>query len=417
MAKRVTKKNVNTNEMDGKEFFEAIHQIEQEKGIKPGYMMEKVTQALLSAYRRDHEGVGDNLVIEADEATNTVRLFLKKDVVEEVDNPSAEISLEEARAALPQAELGDVVRIEIKTRSFGRIAAQTARQVIIQGIREAEQAMIYDEFCSKEHELLTGTVTRIDPRSGSVSLRLQSGSEVTDAYLGTNEQVKGERYMEGQRLKIYVVEVRQASKGPQVLISRTHPGLVKRLFELEVPEIFDGTVEIKSVAREAGSRTKMAVWSSDPNVDPLGACIGPRHQRIDNVLGELKGEKVDLIPYSEDPARYIASALSPADVISVEELPDGKSCRVVVPDDQLSLAIGKEGQNARLAAKLTGYKIDIKPASAPLEPIEMPEEEGPEETAGEPSEGAGIELAGTESTEVPPQEQAESAEPAEENEA
>ena len=370
MAKRVTKKNVNTNEMDGKEFFEAIHQIEQEKGIKPGYMMEKVTQALLSAYRRDHEGVGDNLVIEADEATNTVRLFLKKDVVEEVDNPSAEISLEEARAALPQAELGDVVRIEIKTRSFGRIAAQTARQVIIQGIREAEQAMIYDEFCSKEHELLTGTVTRIDPRSGSVSLRLQSGSEVTDAYLGTNEQVKGERYMEGQRLKIYVVEVRQASKGPQVLISRTHPGLVKRLFELEVPEIFDGTVEIKSVAREAGSRTKMAVWSSDPNVDPLGACIGPRHQRIDNVLGELKGEKVDLIPYSEDPARYIASALSPADVISVEELPDGKSCRVVVPDDQLSLAIGKEGQNARLAAKLTGYKIDIKPASAPLEPIE-----------------------------------------------
>ena len=223
VAKRVTKKNVNSGEMDSKEFFEAIHQIEQEKGIKPGYMLEKVTQALLSAYRRDHEGVGDNLVIEADETTSTVRLFLKKDVVETVDNPAVEISLEEARAALPRAELGDVVRIEIKARSFGRIAAQTARQVIIQGIREAEQGMIYDEFCSKEHELLTGTVTRIDPRSGSVSLRLQSGSEITDAYLGSNEQVKGERYVEGQRLKVYVVEVRQASKGPQVLISRTHP--------------------------------------------------------------------------------------------------------------------------------------------------------------------------------------------------
>ncbi len=374
MAKRVTKKKVSSNEMDGKEFFEAIHQIEQEKGIKPGYMMEKVTQALLSAYRRDHEGVGDNLVIEADEEKGTVRLFLKKDVVEQVDNPGAEISLEEARQSLPQAQLGDVVRMEIKARSFGRIAAQTARQVIIQGIREAEQGMIYDEFCTKEHELLTGVVTRIDPRSGSVVLRIHSGSEFTDAYLGVNEQVKGEHYVEGQRLKVYVVEVRRATKGPQVLISRTHPGLVKRLFELEVPEIYDGTVEVKSVAREAGSRTKLAVWSADPNVDPLGACIGPRHQRIDHVLAELKGEKVDIVTWSEDPAAYIAAALSPADVLSVEELPDGKSCRVVVPDDQLSLAIGKEGQNARLAAKLTGYKIDIKPASAPLDPIPEPED-------------------------------------------
>ena len=366
MAKRVTKKAVNPNEMDGKEFFEAIHQIEQEKGIKPGYMMEKVTQALLSAYRRDHEGVGENLVIEANEEAGTVRLFLKKEIVEEVDNPAMEISLEEARAALPQAELGDTVRMEVKARSFGRIAAQTARQVIIQGIREAEQGMIYDEFCTKEHELLTGTITRIDPRNGSVSLRLHSGSEFTDAYLGTNEQVKGERYMDGQRLKVYVVEVRKATKGPQVLISRTHPGLVKRLFELEVPEVFDGTVEIRSVAREAGSRTKMAVWSEQPNVDPIGACVGPRGQRVNTIVEELKGEKIDIIKWSEDPAQYIAAALSPADVISVEELPskvDARSCRVVVPDDQLSLAIGKEGQNARLAARLTGYKIDIKPQS------------------------------------------------------
>ena len=385
MAKRVTKKKVSSNEMDGKEFFEAIHQIEQEKGIKPGYMMEKVTQALLSAYRRDHEGVGENLVMEADEEKGTVRLFLKKEIVEVVDNPATEISLEEARAVLPQAQLGDVVRMEVKAKSFGRIAAQTARQVIIQGIREAEQGMIYDEFSGKEHELLTGVITRIDPRNGAVALRIHSGSEFTDAYLGVNEQIKGESYTEGQRLKVYVVEVRKATKGPQVLISRSHPGLVKRLFELEVPEIFDGTVEIKSVAREAGSRTKLAVWSADPNVDALGACIGPRHQRIDNVLAELKGEKVDLIQYSEDPVKYIAAALSPADVLSVEELPDAKSCRVVVPDDQLSLAIGKEGQNARLAAKLTGYKIDIKPASAPLEPIEemksAPAEEGAEEEA------------------------------------
>ncbi len=373
MAKRVTKKNVNTNEMDGKEFFEAIHQIEQEKGIKPGYMMEKVTQALLSAYRRDHEGVGDNLMIEANEEAGTVRLFLKKDIVEEVDNPAMEISLEEARRALPQAELGDTVRIEVKARSFGRIAAQTARQVIIQGIREAEQGMIYDEFSTKEHELLTGTITRIDPRNGSVSLRLHAGDQFTDAYLGTSEQVKGERYAEGQRLKVYVVEVRRATRGPQVLISRTHPGLVKRLFELEVPEVYDGTVEIRSMAREAGSRTKMAVWADEPNVDPIGACVGPRGQRVNTIVEELKGEKIDIIRWSEDPSEYIAAALAPADVISVEELParaDAKSCRVVVPDDQLSLAIGKEGQNARLAAKLTGYKIDIKPASAPLEPIE-----------------------------------------------
>ena len=373
MAKRVTKKNVNTNEMDGKEFFEAIHQIEQEKGIKPGYMMEKVTQALLSAYRRDHEGVGDNLFVEADESTYTVRLYLKKEIVEEVDNPATEISLEEARRSLPRAELGDTVRMEVKARAFGRIAAQTARQVIIQGIREAEQGMIYDEFSTREHELLTGLVTRVDPRNGSVSLRLHANDQFTDAYLGTSEQVKGERYVEGQRLKVYVVEVRKATKGPQVLISRTHPGLVKRLFELEVPEVYDGTVEIRSVAREAGSRTKMAVLATEPNVDPIGACVGPRGQRVNTIVEELKGEKIDIIKWSEDPAEYIAAALSPADVISVEELPavgDAKSCRVVVPDDQLSLAIGKEGQNARLAAKLTGYKIDIKPASAPLEPIE-----------------------------------------------
>ena len=376
MAKKVTKKVNNTNELDGKEFFAAIAQIEKEKGIKPGYMLEKIAHALLTAYRRENEGIGENLVIDANPETASVRVFLKKDIVEVVDNPGTEISLDEARLVLPHAQLGDVVRMEIKPKNFGRVAAQNARQIITQAINEAEQSMIYDEFSSKEHELLNGTITRIDPRTGSVTLRIHSGSEFTDTYLSTSEQVKGERYVEGQRLKIYVVEVRRAAKGPQVLISRTHPGLVKRLFELEVPEIYEGTVEIKSIAREAGSRTKLAVWSSDPNVDPVGACIGQHGQRVNSIVDELKGEKMDIIKYSETPAEYIAAALSPADVISVEELPDGKSCRVVVPDDQLSLAIGKEGQNARLAAKLTGYKIDIKPASAPAEE----EAEAPVET-------------------------------------
>ena len=356
-----------SNELDGKEFFAAINLIEREKGIPKEYMIEKITQALISAYKRDHEGAGDNVVVECNEDAGEVRMYVKKDVVETVDNPATEMSLDEARQKLPRAELGDVVRIEIKTRNFGRIAAQTARQVIIQGMREAERGMIYDEFSTKAHEILTGTVTRIDPRSGAASIRIASGGEFTDAYLALSEQVKGEDIREGDRLKVYVVEVRRSTRGPQVMISRTHPGLVKRLFELEVPEIYDGTVEVKSIAREAGSRTKLAVWSEDENVDPIGACVGPKGQRVNSIVEELHGEKVDIIKWSEDPAQYVAAALAPADVITVSILEDGKSCRVVVPDDQLSLAIGKEGQNARLAAKLTGWKIDIKPESAPEE--------------------------------------------------
>ena len=370
MAKRVTKKKINENELDGAAFFDAIEQLEKEKHIQPGYMLDKITQALLSAYRRDHEGVADNMYIEADKESKTVKLYLSKDVVEVVDNPATEIALEEVRTVKPTAQVGDVIRIEIKPRNFGRVAAQTARQVIIQGIREAEDARVYDEFSTKAQELMTGKVLRIDPRNGVVCLRLQSESEFTDAYLGMNEQIRGEEYREGTRLLIYVVDIRRGNKGPQVLISRTHPGLVKRLFEREVPEIHDGIVEIKSVAREAGSRTKLAVWSADETIDPIGACVGPRGQRVNTIVEELRGEKMDIIKWSKDPVEYIAAALSPADVISVEALTDCKSCRVVVPDDQLSLAIGKEGQNARLAAKLTGYKIDIKPASAPLEPIE-----------------------------------------------
>ena len=362
MAKRNAKAQ-KSNELDGAEFFAAIRLIEQEKGIPKEYMIEKITQALVSAYKKDHEGAGDNITVDANEELGTVRMFIRKNIVEVVDDPDTEMSLEEAREKLPAAGLGDVVRMEIKTRDFGRIAAQTARQVIIQGMREAERGMIYDEFSSKEHELLTGMITRIDPRSGGASLRIGSGTEATEAFLSPGEQVRGESYVEGMRLKVYVVEVRRANKGPQVLISRTHPGLVKRLFELEVPEIYDGTVEVKSIAREAGSRTKLAVWSGDEAVDPIGACVGPAGQRVGSIVNELRGEKIDIIKYSEDPAQFIAAALAPADVVDVWIADEGKGCRVIVPDDQLSLAIGKEGQNARLAARLTGYKIDIKPQS------------------------------------------------------
>ena len=362
LAKRTTK-NTKSNELDGKEFFAAIALIEKEKGIPKSYMLEKITQALISAYKRDHEGITDNVVVDADEERATVRMFVKKEIVEEVDNPYTEISLEEARASLPSAQIGDMVRMEIKPRNFGRIAAQTARQVIIQGMREAEHSMVYDMFSSKEHEMLLGTVTRIDPRNGGVTLRISAGGEATDAYLAPSEQVRGETVHEGDRLKVYVVEVRRSNRGPQVLISRTHPGLVKRLFELEVPEIYDGTVEVKSIAREAGSRTKMAVWSADENVDPIGACVGPKGQRVAAIVDELRGEKIDIIKWSEDPAQFIAAALAPSDVVDVMMAEEGKACRVIVPDDQLSLAIGKEGQNARLAARLTGYKIDIKPES------------------------------------------------------
>jgi transcription termination/antitermination protein NusA len=387
MAKKKTA--AKSTELDAKEFFAAIADIEKEKGIPKAYMIEKITQALVAAYKRDHEGITDNVTVDANEEKGEVHMYVKKDVVETVDNPHTEMSLEDARKALPRAQLGDVLRIEIKPKNFGRIAAQTARQVIIQGMREAERGMVFDEFSAKEHEILTGTVTRVDPRNGSLSVRLSSGGEFTDTFLSAGEQVKGEEIHEGDRIRVYVVEVRRSTRGPQVLVSRTHPGLVKRLFELEVPEIYDGTVEIMSIAREAGSRTKLAVWSEDPNVDPIGACVGPRGQRVNAIVEELRGEKVDIIKYSDNPADYVAAALAPADVVSVKELETGKSCRVIVPDDQLSLAIGKEGQNARLAARLTGFKIDIRPESAP----EPPEEETPaaEEDAAADEETVEIE--------------------------
>jgi len=345
------------------EFFDALDDIEREKGIPKSYMLDKITQALLAAYKKDNPNCGENVIVNMDDDKKRVEMYLLMEVVEEIEDPATQILPEAALSYSKHPKVGGFVEIPIETKKFGRIAAQAAKQVIIQGIREAERGLVFDEFTSKEQEILTGTVSRIEPRSGAVSIKITSNSEYTEAMLSPNEQIKGEVLTEGQMIKVYVVEVRKSTRGPQVLISRTHPGLVKRLFELEVPEIYNGVVEIRSIAREAGSRTKLAVWSSDPDVDPIGACVGPKGGRVAGIVDELGGEKIDIIKFSEEPEEYIAAALSPAEVISVTMLDEGRSCRVIVPDNQLSLAIGKEGQNVRLAAKLTGYKIDIKAES------------------------------------------------------
>ena len=346
------------------EIFAALAMLEKERGIPQTFMMDKIIQAVTTAYKRDHKDV-ENVIVDVDEEHQRLKMYVQKNVVAEEDyvDPFNEIPVEEAKTISARYEIGDVVNIPVDNTEFGRIAAGNGKQVIIQGLREAERGMVYDEFNSKQHEILTGVVTRIDPRTNAVSLRIGTGTESTEALLLSGEQVPGEELVEGQHVKVYVVDVRRSTRGPQILISRTHPGLVKRLFELEVPEIYDGTVEVKSIAREAGSRTKMAVWSHDEAVDPIGACVGPKGQRVAAIVDELRGEKIDIIKWSEDPAQFIAAALAPSDVVDVMMAEEGKACRVIVPDDQLSLAIGKEGQNARLAARLTGYKIDIKPES------------------------------------------------------
>ena len=346
------------------EIFAALAMLEKERGIPQTFMMDKIIQAVTTAYKRDHKDV-ENVIVDVDEEHQRLKMYVQKNVVAEEDyvDPFNDIPVEEAKTISARYEIGDVVNIPVDNTEFGRIAAGNGKQVIIQGLREAERGMVYDEFNSKQHEILTGVVTRIDPRTNAVSLRIGTGTESTEALLLSGEQVPGEELVEGQHVKVYVVDVRRSTRGPQILISRTHPGLVKRLFELEVPEIYDGTVEVKSIAREAGSRTKMAVWSADENVDPIGACVGPKGQRVAAIVDELRGEKIDIIKWSEDPAQFIAAALAPSDVVDVMMAEEGKACRVIVPDDQLSLAIGKEGQNARLAARLTGYKIDIKPES------------------------------------------------------
>ena len=345
------------------EFFAAIADIEKEKGIPQAYMLEKIEQALLAALKKDYPLYADCAHVELDPMSRTLSMFLRKAVVETVENANTQYTLEEALKISPGIAIGEHIDEPVDTKRFGRIAAQAAKQVIIQGIREAERSLIFDEFISKEHEILTAVVSRVDTRTGAVTVTLSSNAENTETMLAPGERIPGEQLKDGDRIKVYVVEVRKSTRGPQILISRTHPGLVKRLFELEVPEIYDGIVEVKSVAREAGNRSKIAVYSNDSDVEPIGACVGPKGGRVAAIINELDGEKIDIVKYSDIPEEYIASALAPSEVISVEMHEDGRSCRIIVPDSQLSLAIGKEGQNVRLAARLTGFKIDIKPES------------------------------------------------------
>ena len=343
------------------EFFEALAMLEKERGLPADYLLEKIKNAIVIAVKKDYEVEDENVsvVIEPDQGKFSVSLL--KTVVEEVEDPATEISLEEAQQKKKSCKVGDEYAIPLKTKDFGRIAAQTAKHVIRQGLKEAERSQMYAEMQSKAHEIISAVVTNIEPVKGIVTLELGKGGVAT---LPRNEQVAGEELREGQHVKVYVVDVMETERGPRMMISRTHPGLVKRMFEMEVPEIFDGTVEIKAISREAGARTKMAVWSKDENVDHVGACIGPRGQRVANIVEELGGEKIDIVRWSEDPAQFISAALSPATVVGVELLEgDTKSCRVTVPDHQLSLAIGNKGQNARLCARLTGYNIDIRPES------------------------------------------------------
>ena len=354
------------------EFMEALNTLARERRIDKEMLLNAVEAALVAAYKRNYATNTDNVRVTIDRDHGEVEVFARKTVVEEVVNPQSEISLEAARAIRPMYEVGDLIEEKVTPGQFGRIAAQTAKQVVVQKIREAERGGIYNEYIEKENEILTALVQRIEEKRVFVELGR------TDGVLEPAQQMIGETYAPNDRIKVYVLEVSKTSRGLQIMVSRTHSGLVKRLFEIEVPEIESGVVQIKSIAREAGSRTKMAVFSTDPSIDPVGACVGPRGMRVENVVNELKVEKIDIIRWSSDPAEYIANALNPARVLSVTVNEKEKSARIVVPDNQLSLAIGKEGQNARLAAKLTGWKIDIKSQSQAAQLTE--------ETAGEAAE-------------------------------
>ncbi len=339
-----------------KEFIQAIEDLEKEKHISKEILLEAIESALVSAYKKNY-GTSQNVRVDINEETGDINVYMRMDVVadEEIEDELTQIPLSEAMEIDPRYEVGDVVEYQVTPRDFGRIAAQTAKQVVVQRIREAERGMIFDNFITRQGEILTGTVQRVS----NETLFVNVGN--TEGILSPNEQVPGERYKVNDRLKVYIMDVRKTNKGPQVFLSRSHPGLVKRLFELEVPEIEDGTVEIKGIAREAGSRTKMAVYTEYENVDPVGACVGTRGNRVQAIVDELHGEKIDIITWSEDPEVLIGNVLSPAKVEKVI-IPDEdeKSAIVIVPDYQLSLAIGKEGQNVRLAARVSGWKIDIK---------------------------------------------------------
>ena len=363
MAKR-TKKQAAPKVDIGAEIFASLRELEKIKGIPVEYMVERLKQALTNAYRKDREDNRDipaeNVVVDLSE--EGLSMYQVKTAVEEVEDSAVEIHIDAARNLVPNVQLGDSVKIEVDIQKFGRIAAQTAKQVVIQGIREAERGAIYESYSSKAQEMLTGTVLRVDP-TGDVFVRIGQGNEQNDAVLRASEQIPGEEFTPGDLIRVYVLEVHRANRGPLVHVSRTHPNLVRRLFELETPEIANGEVEIRNIAREPGSRSKVAVRAAVEGIDPVGSCVGPRGGRVGAIVEELHGEKLDIVIWSEDPCEYVRAALSPADVISVTPVAGQKACTVIVPDSQLSLAIGKEGQNARLAARLTGYKIDIKPES------------------------------------------------------
>ncbi len=336
-----------------KELMLALDLLEKEKQISRDVLFEAIENSLITACK-NHFGKSDNVKVEINKETCDFEVYAEKEVVEEVEDPVLQISLEDARKIKAKYKLGDIVKVDIKSKEFGRIAAQNARNVITQKIREEERSVVYNIYYEKEHDIVTGIVQRYIGNNISIDLGK------ADAILAESEQVKGENLRPTERVKVYIVEVKNTNKGPRILVSRTHPELVKRLFESEVAEIQDGTVEIKSIAREAGSRTKIAVWSNNPNVDAVGACVGMNGARVNAIVEELRGEKIDVINWDENPGNLIQNALSPAKIVNVFADPDERTAKVVVPDYQLSLAIGKEGQNARLAARLTGYKIDIK---------------------------------------------------------
>lgn len=346
--------------MINEEFFQAVKMLEAEKGIPAEYLYDKIKTAIIVAIRHDYNGK-DIVFCDINPDQNELKVYVRKNVVAEIEDEDTDLTVDAAKQYKRDAVVGDFVDIPLETHDLGRIAAQTAKHVIRQGIREAERGSIMQEFRSKQQEIVTARIERIDPITGNASLAMDN----FQATLVKNEQVPGEELHEGDLIKVYIVEVRDSDRGPRVMISRTHPGMIRRLFENEVPEIYDGTVEIKSVAREAGMRSKIAVCSRDENVDPIGSCIGPHGSRVNAVVEALGGEKIDVVKYDEDPATYVASALAPATVlgVDVEEGESGTVCHVTVPDGQLSLAIGNKGQNARLAAKLTGCKIDISPES------------------------------------------------------
>lgn len=340
------------------EIFDALNLLEKERGISADFMIDRIKKAIVTACKSSYGN--EDCVVNVDPAKGTFEVYLRKTVVEDITEKGKEITLEKARELDPTASDGDKVAVPLDTKEFGRIAAQTARNIIRQGIRDGERDRMLQEFESKHQELVSAVVEQVDPRTGAATLSIGKA----EAVLPKSEQVAGEVLREGDHIKVYVADVKETEKGPRAIISRIHPDLVKRLFEAEVPEIYDGTVEIRAVSREAGSRTKIAVLSHNPDVDAVGSCIGARGMRVNHIVAELSGEKIDIVEYSDDPQKFIASALSPASVLSVTPAEDGsRACRVTVPDDQLSLAIGNKGQNARLAARLTGWKIDIKPQS------------------------------------------------------